>query len=100
MRDQSVARLLYFLNEIASIALAYSLFRSQVSDTDFFTTPSGSWNSFKIEVKKQNVKVILNGVLVGEVQNNASRSSEGFVGLQNHHSGSRVQFGDIRIKKL
>jgi hypothetical protein len=62
--------------------------------------PVAEWNSFEIEAKNQNVKVSLNGVLVSEVQNDASRSSEGFVGLQNHHAGSRVQFMNIRIKKL
>lgn len=62
--------------------------------------PVREWNSFEIKVKKQNVKVLLNGVLVSEVKNDASRFPEGYVGLQNHHPGSRVQFGNIRIKKL
>jgi hypothetical protein len=42
----------------------------------------------------------LNGVPVSEVNNDNQRPPDGFIGLQNHHSGSRVQFGNIRIKKL
>jgi hypothetical protein len=62
--------------------------------------PVCEWNSFEIEVKDQNVKVLLNGVPVSEVNNDNQRPPDGFIGLQNHHSGSRVQFGNIRIKKL
>jgi hypothetical protein len=62
--------------------------------------PVCEWNSFEIEVKDQNVKVLLNGVPVSEVNNDNQRPPEGFIGLQNHHPGSRVQFGNIRIKKL
>jgi hypothetical protein len=32
--------------------------------------------------------------------NNANRSPKGFIGLQNHHFGSRVQFQNLRIKTL
>jgi hypothetical protein len=62
--------------------------------------PVCEWNSFEIEVKGQNVKVLLNGIPVSEVNNDNQRPPEGYIGLQNHHSGSRVQFGNIRIKKL
>lgn len=62
--------------------------------------PIAEWNSFEIEVKDQNVKVLLNGTPVSEVTNDNQRPPEGFIGLQNHHPGSRVQFGNIRIKKL
>jgi hypothetical protein len=62
--------------------------------------PVCEWNNFEIEVKGQNVKVLLNGIPVSEVKNDNLRPPEGFIGLQNHHSGSRVQFGNMRIKKL
>jgi hypothetical protein len=62
--------------------------------------PVCEWNTFEIEVKNQDVKVVLNGVPVSEVTNDQQRPSEGFIGLQNHHPGSRVQFGNIRVKKL
>jgi hypothetical protein len=62
--------------------------------------PICEWNSFEIEVKGQDVKVLLNGIKVSEVVNDTVRPSEGYIGLQNHHSGSRVQFGNIRVKQL
>lgn len=62
--------------------------------------PVCEWNTFEIEAKDQSIKVLLNGVPVSEVTNDSQRPSEGFIGLQNHHPGSRVQFGNIRIKKL
>jgi len=30
----------------------------------------------------------------------ASRSAQGFIGLQNHHPGSAVQFRHLRVKAL
>jgi hypothetical protein len=62
--------------------------------------PVCEWNTFEIEAKDHGIKVLLNGVQVSEVRNDNQRPSEGFIGLQNHHPGSRVQFGNIRIKKL
>jgi len=62
--------------------------------------PICEWNSFEIEVKDHDVKVLLNGIKVSEVNNDVSRPNEGFIGLQNHHAGSRVQFGNIRVKHL
>ncbi len=62
--------------------------------------PVSEWNTYEIEVKDQNVRVMLNGIKVSEVNNDPLRPAEGFIGLQNHHPGSRVQFGNIRIKNL
>src|SRR5215204_1056181 len=62
--------------------------------------PVCEWNTYEIEVLDQNVKVLLNGVKVSEVNDVTSRPSEGYIGLQNHHPGSRVQFGNIRVKQL
>jgi len=62
--------------------------------------PVCEWNSFEIEVKDHDVMVLLNGIKVSEVNNDATRPDEGYIGLQNHHPGSRVQFGNIRVKQL
>jgi hypothetical protein len=62
--------------------------------------PVCEWNSYEIEVKDHNVKVVLNGIKVSELNNDLLRPSEGYIGLQNHHLGSRVQFGNIRVKQL
>lgn len=62
--------------------------------------PVCEWNTFEIEVKQQGVKVKLNGQLVSQTNNDPSRPAEGYIGLQNHHPGSRVQFGNVRVKRL
>jgi hypothetical protein len=62
--------------------------------------PVCEWNSYEIEVKDHDVIVLLNGIKVSEVNNDATRPDEGYIGLQNHHLGSRVQFGNIRVKQL
>jgi len=42
---------------------------------------------------------VLNGQQVSQLTN-GNRPLQGFIGLQNHHFGSRVQFRNIRIKTL
>jgi hypothetical protein len=59
----------------------------------------GRWNTYEIEVKGKDIAVKLNGELVSSLKN-GNRSLKGYIGLQNHHSGSRVQFRNIRIKTL
>jgi len=46
------------------------------------------------------VNVILNTAAVSSLTRNTGRPLKGHVGLQNHHPGSRVQFRNIRIKRL
>lgn len=41
----------------------------------------------------------LNGQQVSRLLN-ANRSPKGYIGLQNHHFGSRVQFRNLRIRPL
>jgi hypothetical protein len=31
---------------------------------------------------------------------NGTRNTRGFVGIQNHHAGSKVQFSRLRVKQL
>jgi choline dehydrogenase-like flavoprotein len=61
--------------------------------------PLGQWNTYQIEANGNDIKVTLNGQLVSHLQN-GNRSLKGFIGLQNHHFGSKVQFKNIRIKPL
>ncbi len=59
----------------------------------------GLWNTYEIEAIGQKITVRLNGQQVSRLKN-ANRSAKGYVGLQNHHVGSKVQFKRLRIKKL
>jgi len=58
------------------------------------------WNTFVIEAVGNRIKVTLNDVLVNDFVDPTSRSLRGHVALQNYHSGSKVQFRNIRIKSL
>jgi hypothetical protein len=59
----------------------------------------GQWHTYEIEANGSTISVRLDGQQVSQLQN-ANRSPKGFVGLQNHHAGSRVQFTRLRIKEL
>ena len=61
--------------------------------------PIGQWNAYEIEANGNDIKVTLNGQLVSHLQN-GNRLLKGFIGLQNHHFGSKVQFKNVRIKAL
>ena len=54
---------------------------------------------YEIEANGATNNVRLDGQQVSKLQN-ANRSPKGFIGLQNHHAGSRVQFTRLRIKEL
>jgi hypothetical protein len=59
--------------------------------------PAGAWNYYEIIANGNNISVKLNGTPVAELQNGARRT-KGFIALQNHHPGTKVQFRNIRIK--
>ncbi len=59
----------------------------------------GQWHTYEIEANGSTITVRLDGQQVSKLQN-ANRSPKGFIGLQNHHAGSRVQFTRLRIKEL
>jgi choline dehydrogenase-like flavoprotein len=59
--------------------------------------PVGQWNAYEIVANGNDIKVTLNGQLVSHLPS-GNRSLKGFIGLQNHHFGSKVQFRNIRIK--
>jgi choline dehydrogenase-like flavoprotein len=59
----------------------------------------GQWHTYEIEANGATITVRLDGQQVSQLKN-ANRSPKGFIGLQNHHDGSRVQFTRLRIKEL
>jgi choline dehydrogenase-like flavoprotein len=63
------------------------------------SVPSGQWHNFEIEANGSTITARLDGQQVSRLQN-ADRSPQGYIGLQNHHAGSRVQFSRPRIKEL
>ena len=67
--------------------------------TKVASRPLGQWNAYEIQAKGNDITVILNGQLVTSLKN-GNRPTQGYIGLQNHHVGSRVQFKNIRIQPL
>ena len=67
--------------------------------TTLASKPLGQWNNYEITAKGTTITVVLNGQQVSQLVN-ANRSPKGYIGLQNHHFGSRVQFRNLRIKTL
>lgn len=61
--------------------------------------PLGQWNAYEITAQGNTITVALNGQQVSKLVN-GGRSLKGYIGLQNHHPGSRVQFRNLRIKTL
>jgi choline dehydrogenase-like flavoprotein len=59
----------------------------------------GQWHTYEIEAVGPKITVRLDGQQVSQLKN-AIRSPKGYIGLQNHHFGSRVQFARVRIKNL
>ena len=62
--------------------------------------PVGEWNTFVIEAQGHRLSVTLNGELVSGLMADDSRPLAGHIGLQTHHPGSRVQFRNIRIRRI
>lgn len=59
----------------------------------------GQWHTLEIEAVGPKITVSLNGQPVSQLTN-GNRLAKGYIGLQNHHPGSRVQFTRMRIKKF
>jgi 3-keto-disaccharide hydrolase len=64
--------------------------------TKVATNPVGDWNSYEIHAVGQSYRVILNGSEVTDFT--GSRSTTGYVGLQNHNG--TVTFRSVRIMEL
>lgn len=59
----------------------------------------GQWHKFEVEAVGPKITVRLNGQQVSQLTN-GNRLAKGYIGLQNHHPGSKVQFAHLRIQKL
>lgn len=59
----------------------------------------GQWHTYEIEAVGSTVTVRLDGQQVSQLAN-GTRLPKGFIGLQNHHPGSKVQFTRLRIKTV
>lgn len=66
--------------------------------TSIPTKPVGEWNHYKIDIRGQKYTIFVNGEKVNEFEGN--RSSEGYIGLQNHDKDSHVTFKNIKITEL
>ncbi len=71
---------------------------SFAAPTKVASDPVGEWNLYEIHAVGQSYKVILNGDEVTDFT--GSRSTKGYVGLQNHDDTSSVTFRNIRIMEL
>jgi hypothetical protein len=60
--------------------------------------PAGEWNMFEIEAQGPSIRVRLNGVTVSRLHD--ALRARGYIGLQAHHLGSRVQFRALQIRPL
>jgi len=61
--------------------------------------PTGQWNSCEVLAHGPDITVWLNGLQVSRLTG-GGRRTEGHIGLQAHHEGSRVQFRHLRIARL
>lgn len=62
------------------------------------SAPVGQWNRCLIEAAGPRITVTLNGQLVNDYI--STRRQTGFIALQCHHQGSRVQFRNLARKRL
>jgi hypothetical protein len=62
----------------------------------------GEWNHVRVVAKGNHFQFFINGKIASEFTDNAEegRLDSGAIGLQIHDKGMRVDFKDIRLKKL
>jgi len=70
-----------------------------VAPTRNMTRPAGQWNQVRILAEGPRIQIILNGELVVDFDE-ATRSTGGYLGLQNHDENSVVKFRNLRITEL
>ncbi|MCA6078827.1 3-keto-disaccharide hydrolase [Fulvivirga sedimenti] len=58
---------------------------------------NNQWNSYKIEVRKDHIRVWVNKRLTADLVDDAL--SEGFIALQSHGKG-KIRFRNVRLKSL
>jgi hypothetical protein len=65
--------------------------------TSAASNPVGAWNHYVIKATGNAISVRLNDMPVAELPD-GTRRKKGFIALQNHHFGSKVQFRNIRVR--
>lgn len=85
-------------NPIHNTGAIYGFAAPSYSSKQIASKEAGQWNRFEIKVVDQSYSVILNNILITEFVGN--RSLQGYIGLQNHDSKSKVSFRNIMIKEI
>ncbi|MFI9772386.1 ThuA domain-containing protein [Streptomyces sp. NPDC052415] len=64
--------------------------------------PPGEWNTYEIRVEGERLRLWLNGEQINDFTSTDPARSlrDGHIGIQNHGSGDRVSFRNVRIKEL
>ncbi|HET7391751.1 MAG TPA: DUF1080 domain-containing protein [Nitrososphaeraceae archaeon] len=75
-------------NPIHNTGAIYGFAAPSYSSKQIASKEAGQWNRFEIKVVDQSYSVILNNILITEFVGN--RSLQGYIGLQNHDSKSKV----------
>jgi hypothetical protein len=70
-----------------------------VAATRNMSKPAGEWNHVRIRVEGQRIQITWNGEPTLDFTD-ATRSTQGYIGLQNHDDRSVVRFRNIRITEL
>jgi hypothetical protein len=70
-----------------------------------YARPVGQWNRYKITMDGRNLTIELNGHVVSEtdvdtIDSMKSIPNEGYIGLQNHGQGQKVEYRNIEIQEL
>lgn len=61
------------------------------------SNPPGAWDCYIIKAIGNNFSVMLNDMPVAELRS-GTRRSRGFIAIQSHHAGAKVQFRNTRIR--
>jgi Domain of Unknown Function (DUF1080) len=85
-------------NPIHKTGAIYGFAAPSYSSKQIASKEGDQWNRFEIKVVDQSYSVILNNILITEFVGN--RSLQGYIGLQNHDSKSKVSFRNIMIKEM
>jgi Domain of Unknown Function (DUF1080) len=85
-------------NPIHKTGAIYGFAAPSCSSKQIASKEGGQWNRFEIKAVDQSYSVILNNILITEFVGN--RSLQGYIGLQNHDSKSKVSFRNIMIKEI
>jgi hypothetical protein len=62
------------------------------------TKPVGEWNEYIIRVVGQHYTIYINSEKVNEFD--GDRSTEGYIGMQNHDDASPVRYRNIKVREL